>query len=475
MPDSSDPAETTSRPKYHAAITYVPEEFIWCDWLHRQLDGTAVPADLANKRTRHGFSRPPVLNVFPDPRNPTHLARQATTPPPSRHLIVICSPHSAGSAAIEEQIRAFKSAEGEDRIVVLVTDGDPDHDDAPAGADDATWLPAWIRWRLDKKGNFRPAEASEPQIIDARADRLDPQEARAHLLAALLDVPRDSLRAYGDLVSASASATLQPVTAGVEPEVAAPAPKSRGFAGFIVIGLIVAAAAGAYWVSTRPPLEGSATPVAATPVVAVSTPTPRPSVAPKATPKPTARPATPTPKPPSSPTPKPPVTTPKGIPLAPVASAKKATPVPATVPKKTTARFATSEGPQSAVTSITAPGNTQTRMEPGSSWQRMRDLGDELLSRDNRNTGLIALTQAVEVALRDANRSDTSLEERIDIARLCFRVGALQKQFVSPEEARRTLNGGRSVLLNLQAAGEQATERDSLISDIDQLLRSIPR
>lgn len=105
----------------------------------------------------------------------------------------------------------------------------------------------------------------------------------------------------------------------------------------------------------------------------------------------------------------------------------------------------------------------------------MRDLGDSLLERDNRDTGMIALTQAVAIGLRIAGSPETMLDERLDIARLCFRVGALQKQFMSTTEARRTLTSGRTLLQQLSIAdADRLAERDSLIADMDQLLNSIP-
>lgn len=456
----------TSRPKYHALITYVPEEFIWCDWLHRQIDGTPVPADLANQRTRHGFTRPAVVNVFPDPRNPAHLARHATSPPPCRHLIVVCSPHSATSPALDAQIRNFKRTEGEDRIVVLVADGDPEHDSAPAGRDDAQWLPAWLRWRLDKHGNFRPAEASEPQIIDARADKLSPPEARAQLLAALLDIPRDNLRSHGDLVRAEATDSLVPASGVVE---AAPAPEAKGGrAGVLIAAAIVVAGVGAYLWSTQQKAKPAATAAVESASLASDLKLPSATPAPVATPRPS------TPQVVNAkPSPVPVVALPAKVtvpaPALPVAKKEPAPPPPvATV-------FMPSDGPETPVTSLSPTRGASIPLEPGSSWQRMRDLGDTLLSRENRDTGLIALAQAVDTGLRTASLPDTPVSERLDIGRLCFRVGALQKQFVSPREARRILVPARAMLERMRVTGEDAAERDSLLADIDQLLRGIPR
>lgn len=136
--------------------------------------------------------------------------------------------------------------------------------------------------------------------------------------------------------------------------------------------------------------------------------------------------------------------------------------------------FAPSEGPETPITD-TAAMRAQLKLEPGSSWQRMRDLGDTLIARDNRDTALIALTQAVDIGIRTASAPGTSDDERLDIARLCFRVGALQKQFVTPAEARRTLQRGRDLLASMRVGPDLTAERDSLLSDTEQLLRSISR
>lgn len=97
------------------------------------------------------------------------------------------------------------------------------------------------------------------------------------------------------------------------------------------------------------------------------------------------------------------------------------------------------------------------------------------MSRENRDAGLIALVQATEIGLRTAAARTTSVEERIDIGRLCFRVGALQKQFMNARDARRTLESARGMLQSLHLSDQEAGERDRLVADIDQLLSSVSR
>jgi len=504
MPAPQDTAHTTStiRPKYHAVVTYVPEEFIWCDWLHGQLNNTDVPPDLAGARTRHGFTRPAQVSVFPDPRNPAHLARQATALPPCRYLVVVCSPDSAKSPALDEQIRLFKRTEGEDRIIVLVVDGDPEHHDAMAAQKNSDWLPTWLRYRLGEDGNFRPGEASEPLIIDARAERMPLAEARAQILAALLDLPRADLQAHDDLLHAAASATLFAEPASATDFAASDAaPRGKGFpAAWILAACVVLAGAAVFWLrpsgkpadqsakalvasapapaseaapvlaKTSPPTpaaitaSSSATPVASAPQprVAVNPPPARPA-APASSPTPaTAAPAVATLASASQP--------------AKTAAARKPDGAPAAKPAKRSAKvasFVPSEGPQTPIRSMDAPEPEEKTPSSPSSWQQMRDLGDTLMQKGNREAGLIALTQATDTALKTASEDKVSEEERIDVARLCFRVGVLQRQFFSPEEGRRTLERAVTLLKSMHPGEEIAEERETLLADLGELIEKI--
>ena len=172
-----------------AIITYVPEEFIWCDWIYRQLDGIAVPSAIARKPTKHGFPCPSHVSIFPDPRNPADVARYPEMLSVALYLVIVCSPHSAQSKWVDQQIRAFKRGGGEERIVALVVESELDEvHNRSVGLGDADWLPAWLRWRLDEENNFFDAGPTEPFIIDARPGKLTLDQARIELLAAVLDL-----------------------------------------------------------------------------------------------------------------------------------------------------------------------------------------------------------------------------------------------------------------------------------------------
>lgn len=505
----------TIRPRYHAVVTYVPEEFIWCDWLHGQLNETDVPADLAGARTRHGFTRPAQVSIFPDPRNAVHLARQATALPPCRYLIVVCSPDSAKSPALDEQIRLFKRTEGEDRIVVLVVDGDPEHHDAATAQKNSDWLPTWLRYRLDENDNFRPGEESEPLIIDARSEKMPLAEARAQILAAVLDLPRAELHAHGDLLHAAAHATLfaEPASEAESAETGAPRGKKGPFV-WIAAACVVLAGGAAFGLrpSAKPAGQPAGPAVAVVPastpvqpVAKVSSPASVPTTAPApapATPAAAAETAAPQPRVMvTAPTVRPAIATPAETEAPVLAAAKKpaATPVAvlasASQPAKPAARkpdsrvpaatakpakrsgkvasFVPTEGPQTPIRAMDAPEQEEKTAAPPSSWQQMRDLGDTLMQKGNREAGLIALSQATDTALKTASEEKATAEERIDVARLCFRVGVLQRQFFSPQEGRRTLERAVTLLQAMTPGQEIAEERETLLADLGELIEKI--
>lgn len=466
--------QTTSPRKFEAVIVYVPEEFVWCDWLYRQLDNTPVPPPLAGHRTRHGFTRASTLHIFPDPRDPVQLARYSKSLPPCRHLVVVCSPTSADSPELEQRIKAFKKTESGDRIVVLVVDGDPEHHDTPI---DQQWLPAWLSWRLDEQGCFRPAEETEPLIIDARSGRLDLPEARAQLLAALLDLQRDQLRAYDDLVTVEGSATLLPTPDAASSSSGAPRRSGVGIALSVAALALVGVFVGLRWKAG----QGS--------VPAAPTPEPLAAATPSATPVPVAAATTPRPAEPATQptiTPAPPagsapmvasVATPALTPATQVTPTPKVVAKAVATPKPATPRppmaFSPGSGPVTPIKSIPAEVRSAVGKGTNTDWQRLRDLGDTLLEQGKRDAGLIALGEATAGALKVASAPQATSQARLDAARLCFRVGALQKQHLSTREARATLQDGLAILRGVPDRGEAASERDSIRGNIETLLQSL--
>ncbi len=111
---------------YDAFISYSHRDLKWARWLQGKLETFPIPRDagaaLKNRRR---------LRVFRDQTDLTGveltaaLRRELTA---SRYLIVVCSPHSAGSRWVNDEVVFFDGLGRQDRIIAFVVSGEPDSD-----------------------------------------------------------------------------------------------------------------------------------------------------------------------------------------------------------------------------------------------------------------------------------------------------------------------------------------------------------
>jgi hypothetical protein len=441
-------------PEPWVALLYVPDEFVWADALHRALDGQPVPPSLVAQPTRFGFPLPRRLSVFPDPRDPAELSHYEEVLPRAKFLVVICSPHSAEAPWVEAQIKAFKRAGGEERIIVLVVESERDAQDlAISGQSDKDWLPAWLRWRLDETGNFRPAESGEPMILDARPGRMTLEAARSTLLLTLLEQPDSPA-----VPSGPAPAASQPA-----------APVRRHLVWALAASLAVAAGGAGAWLFLPKP---SARTVAASaaPAPAISAPAPTLS-GPFALEVPSASVPAQITAESDEPAPEPKVSFPQAPEPGPVTAAISRAPAP---------RVETILSDEPAPPEVEPPVPPSPLVSGETSgdpvldrWRRMRALGDELLGRRNREAGLIALAEAAEAGRSYAERPTADVRVQLEVARLCYRLGALQRQFTSTAEARTSMEAARRILQRMKTQGDEARDRTQLLENIATFLRGL--
>ncbi len=88
----------------------------------------------------------------------------------SRYLVVICSPKSAVSRWVNEEVKAFKAMGGEGRILCLIVDGEPNASDRPDSGLLEWRFPQAVRRRVDAQGQVTP-ERTEPIAADARGGK----------------------------------------------------------------------------------------------------------------------------------------------------------------------------------------------------------------------------------------------------------------------------------------------------------------
>ena len=191
---NSDPAPEAA--KYRAFISYSHRDKQWGAWLHRALETYRVPKRLVGRNTERGTVRSRITPVFrdrdelPSATDLGAVINEALEQ--SQNLIVICSPNSAASRWVNEEILAFKRLGRADRIFCIIVDGEP-HADEAADPHARECLPEALRFQLDDSGELSGLRA-DPVAADARPGQDGKTGAKLKLIAGMLGLGLDELR-----------------------------------------------------------------------------------------------------------------------------------------------------------------------------------------------------------------------------------------------------------------------------------------
>lgn len=190
------PAVANSDYKYWAFISYSHSDEQWAQWLHKELETYRVPRRLVGRTNAFGQVPRRVFPVFRDREelpgafdlgsNLTDALRL------SRNLIVICSPRSAASHWVNEEIKLYKSMGREDRVLCLIVDGEPNATDRPELGQLECFPPA-LRFRIGADGQLTDVR-TEPIAADARKGKDGRTNSKLKLLAGVLGVGFDELK-----------------------------------------------------------------------------------------------------------------------------------------------------------------------------------------------------------------------------------------------------------------------------------------
>lgn len=169
--------------KYYAFISYNSKDTAWGKRLQHKLEHYRMPATLCSQR---GWKRKPIDPVFfaPNDIQPGKLTDELKSRlHQSRNLIVICSPNSAQSKWVGEEIDYFHSLGRDDNIHLFIIDGEPN------SGDPAT-----------ECFNAKLKEMQLPEILGANIHEkiyrwpwLNRQRAYVQLISKLLNVEFDSI------------------------------------------------------------------------------------------------------------------------------------------------------------------------------------------------------------------------------------------------------------------------------------------
>ncbi|MFN9927088.1 MAG: toll/interleukin-1 receptor domain-containing protein, partial [Phenylobacterium sp.] len=160
-PDTSPAAPAAS--VFRAFISYSHRDKAWAQKLHRQFEGYRIPAKLVGRKTVVGETPRRLRPVFRDreelPASGDLSAELSAALRNSMFLVVICSPASARSRWVNEEIRQFKQVHGDNRVLAVVVDGEPHASDEP-GREALECFPPALRVRVGPDGQLSdvPAE-----------------------------------------------------------------------------------------------------------------------------------------------------------------------------------------------------------------------------------------------------------------------------------------------------------------------------
>ena len=192
MPESSSPSGFA----YRAFLSYSHADSAWCDWLHKALETWHVPSRLVGKQTAHGIIPRKLAPIFRDrdelPSAHDLNNKVAAALAQSESLIVICSPASAASRWVNEEVLAYKRLGRAERIFCLIVDGEPNASELAGREAEECFCPA-LRFQMDDNG--QPThERTEPIAADARAGKDGKSNGKLKLIAGMLDVGFDALK-----------------------------------------------------------------------------------------------------------------------------------------------------------------------------------------------------------------------------------------------------------------------------------------
>lgn len=204
---------------YRAFISYSHSDKAFAVWLHKALERYHIPKKLVGKHTALGIVPKRLTPIFRDqdelPASGNLGSELHDALSKSLFLIVICSPASAQSKWVNEEIRQFKALHGTEKVLALIVDGIPHA--KPGSGEQECFAPA-LKFDVSPSGELTSAP-SEPIAADLRdsadGERLAKLKLVSGLTALRLDdlVQREATRRIRTLLQISAASTAAAVFA----------------------------------------------------------------------------------------------------------------------------------------------------------------------------------------------------------------------------------------------------------------------
>jgi tetratricopeptide (TPR) repeat protein len=174
---------------FRAFISYSHRDTKIAEWLHRAIETYRVPKPLIGRVTMTGTIGPRPGKVFRD-RDELEVAADLSGKinealEQSQFLVVLCSPASARSKWVNQEVINFKRLKGAEHIIAVIVDGEPGHESQEC------FVPA-LRFKVSPDGELTD-EAAEPIAADLRPGKDPKRRVQLKVIAGLLGVGLDEL------------------------------------------------------------------------------------------------------------------------------------------------------------------------------------------------------------------------------------------------------------------------------------------
>jgi tetratricopeptide (TPR) repeat protein len=185
--------ELASGFRYRAFISYSHQDKAIATWLHNSLERYRLPKKLVGTTTAIGIVPKRLTPIFRDQDElpasgnlGTELQEALTN---SSFLIVICSPASAQSKWVNEEIRQFKMLHGCDKVLALIVEGEPN---AKSDAAELECFAPALKFVVNPNGELTN-QAAEPIAADLRKQGDGKKLATLKLISGLTAIRLDNL------------------------------------------------------------------------------------------------------------------------------------------------------------------------------------------------------------------------------------------------------------------------------------------
>ena len=181
--------------RYIAFLSYSHRDRQIAEWLHRELETYRVPKRMIGTATPLGPVPARLHPIFKD-REELSAAGSLNEAIKSAlgsasALIVVCSPASAGSPWVNEEIRNYKQLNGDARVFAVIAGGEPWASRVP-GQEEQECFPPAMRFVVAPDGTITDVPA-EPIAADLRPEGDGKRVGKLKVVAGLIGVGLDEL------------------------------------------------------------------------------------------------------------------------------------------------------------------------------------------------------------------------------------------------------------------------------------------